>query len=177
MNAHTFQRCRGERGVALLIGLVLLIVLTIVALVAVQLVSNQNRVAGNAWGEQMSLATGEGGLGTADTALLSGTLDFASGTDGQYVFNSTAIPQWSDPAFNWNLTANVLAGYGFTNSQYPKSAAKVIVEQLPAVAAPGQSMCVGYNCSGGTIQVFRITANAVGPDGKLPAVVQSTTVQ
>lgn len=177
MNAYTLGRRGGQRGVALLVGLVLLIVLTIVALVAVQLVSNQNRVAGNAWGEQMSLATGEGGLGTADSALLGGTLNFASGTDGQYIFNAAAIPQWSDPAFNWNLTANVLAGYGFANSQYPKSSAKVIVEQLPAVAAPGQSMCVGYNCSGGTIQVSRITANAVGPDGRLPAVVQSTVTQ
>ncbi len=177
MTAHSFECRSGERGVALLVGLVLLIILTIAALVAVQLVSIQNRVAGNAWGEQMSLATGEGGLGTADSALLGGTLNFASGTDGQYVFNPAALPQWSDPAFNWNLTANVLAGYGFSNSQYPKSSAKVIIEQLPAVAAPGQSMCVGYNCSGGTIQVFRITANAVGPDGKLPAVVQSTVVQ
>jgi type IV pilus assembly protein PilX len=177
MNAPSLTRRSGQRGVALLIGLVLLIVLTIVALVAMQLVSNQSRVAANAWGEQMSLATGEGALGNAESQLLSGALNFASGTDGQYIFNPATAPQWSDPAFNWNVAANVLAGAGFANSQYPKSSAKAIVEQLPAVAGPGQSMCVGYNCSGGTVQVFRVTVNSVGPDGKLPAIVQDTSVQ
>lgn len=177
MNAPSFQHRSGHRGVALLIGLVLLIVLTIVALVAMQLVSNQNRIAGNAWGEQMSLATGEGALGNAETALLSGTLNFAGGASGQYIFAPPTAPQWSNPAFNWNAAANVLAGAGFTNSQYPKSSAQAIVEQLPAVAGPGQSMCVGYNCSGGTVQVFRVTTKAVGPDGKLPAIVQDTSVQ
>lgn len=176
MNAPSRPRRGCQNGVALLIGLVLLIVLSITALVAMQLVSNQNRVAGNAWGEQMSLATGEGALGNAETQLLNGSLNFASGTSGAYVFDWNSVPQWAQSGFAWSGTT-VLAGGAYNNATYPQSIAQVVVEQLPAVAAPGQSMCASsYGCNGGTLQVFRITSHAVGPDGKLPVLLQDTSV-
>lgn len=167
-----------EDGAALLIGLVLLIVLSIVAMVAMQLVSNQNRVAANAWGAQMSLATGEGALGTAETALLNGAIteDFALNANGAYTFDWYAVPQWAQSTFVWN-GSDVLAGAAYQNSQYPRSTAEVIAEQLPAVAAPGQSLCASsYGCNGGTLQVFRVTARAIGPDGKMPVLLQDTSV-
>lgn len=171
-----------QHGVALLIGLVLLIVLSIMAMVAMQLVSSQNRVASGAWNAQMSLATGEGALGNAETALLNGAVSFATDADGDYVFNATEVPVWADPDFAWTGN-NVVSGASFTNgvafanTDYPQSKAEVVVEQLPAVVAPGQSMCVGYSCNSGSIEVFRVTAHAVGPDGKMPVLVQDTSEQ
>lgn len=182
MNAPSFTRHRGQHGLALLIGLVFVIVLSLTALVAMQLVSNQNRVAGNAWGAEMSRATGEGALGYAETRLLNGAVlaDFASNTAGAYTFNAFDVPQWAQPASTFSWTgSNVLdGGASFNNSQYPKSTAAVVIEQLPAVAAPGQSLCnSGYGCNGGILKVFRATSHAVGPDGKFPVLVQDTSVQ
>jgi hypothetical protein len=130
----------------------------------------------------MARATGEGGLGFGESLLLNGAVleDFASNTNGAYTFAPFSVPQWAQPAsvFPWT-GANVLGGGSiFNNSQYPHSTAAVIVEQLPSVAAPGQSMCgSAYGCNGGITQVFRVTSRAVGPDGKLPVLVQDTSVQ
>lgn len=179
-SAHPFRTT--QHGVALLIGLVLLIVLSIMAMVAMQLVSSQNRVASSAWNAQMSLATGEGALGSAETALLTGAISFATDADGDYVFDSTLVPVWAQTGFDWSGNnvvsgASFANGVAFANTQFPQSKAEVVVEQLPAVVAPGQSMCVGYSCNSGNIEVFRVTAHAVGPDGKLPVLVQDTSEQ
>lgn len=179
MNAPLRTRRTGQEGVALLIGLVLLIVLSLTALVAMQLVANQNRIAANAWGSDMGRATAEAALGYSETQLLNGAVleDFASNTNGAYTFDPFDVPQWGQPAFAWT-GSNVLGGGSvFNNSQYPKSTAAVVIEQLPSVAAPGQSLCSSsYGCNGGMLQVFRVTAKAVGPDGKLPVMVQDTSV-
>ncbi|MGH8191068.1 MAG: pilus assembly PilX family protein [Rhodanobacteraceae bacterium] len=180
MNAPSFERRARQHGVALLVGLVLLIVLSITALVAMQLVANQNRVAGNAWGSDMGRATGEGALGYAETQLLSGTVleDFASDTNGAYTFNSIDVPQWAQPASTFAWTgSNVLGGASvFNNSSYTKSTATVIIEQLPSVVRPGDPACTGYGACNLT-KVFRVTAKAVGPDGKLPVMLQDTSFQ
>ncbi|HEU0277946.1 MAG TPA: hypothetical protein VFQ95_09015 [Rhodanobacteraceae bacterium] len=178
MTMHPFAHRRAARGAALLVGLVLLLVLTLTALIAMQLVSSQNRVASSAWAAQMSLDTGEAALSTAETALLNGTVlgNFAANAGGTYTLDPFTAPDWSLPGFTWSGT-NVLTAATFANSQYPQSVADVIVEQLPTVAAPGQSLCNGYGCNGGILQVFRVTSRAVGPDGKLVSVVQDTSVQ
>lgn len=182
MNTPSFMNRAGQNGLALLIGLVLLIVLSITALVAMQLVANQNRVAGNAWGQDMGRATGEGALGYAETQLLNGAVleDFAANTNGAYTFDAMNVPQWAEPASTFPWTGSDVLGGGpvFNNSSYTKSTASVVAEQLPSVAKPGQSMCSSsYGCNGGLLQVFRITAKAVGPDGKLPVMLQATSVQ
>lgn len=176
MNARMPVR-RAAHGAALLVGLVLLLVLTLTALIAMQLVSSQNHVASAAWSAQMSLDTGEAALSTAENSLLGGTLtgNFAADSGGTYTLNASDAPQWALSTFAWTGT-NVLAADSFTNTQYPKSVANVVVEQLPSVAAPGESMCTGYGCSGGVLKVYRVTARAVGPDGNAPTLVQDTSV-
>lgn len=179
MTTHRLAHRGPAKGAALLVGLVLLLVLTLTALIAMQLVSSQNHVANSAWSAQMSLDTGEAALSTAETALLNGTVlgNFAADAGGTYTLDPFTAPDWSLPGFAWSGT-NVLAAASFANSQYPQSVANAIVEQLPSVAAPGQSLCSAtYGCNGGTLKVFRVTSRAVGPDGKLVSVVQDTSVQ
>lgn len=179
MNVRPPVHRRAARGAALLVGLVLLVVLTLTALIAMQLVSSQNRVASSAWSAQMSLDTSEAALSTAETALLNGTTlgNFSANSNGTYTLDPFTAPDWAQPSFAWTTT-NVLTSATFTNSEYPKSVANAIVEQLPSVAAPGQSLCSqAYGCNGGTLKVFRVTSRAVGPDGKLVSVVQDTSVE
>lgn len=179
MNTSFSSASARQHGVALIVSLILLLALSIGALVTMQLIANQNHVAGNSWSSQMSLATGEGALVNGEFQLLTGTAgaDAAANANGSYLFNVTIAPQWAQSGFSWS-GSNVLAGAGYTNSAYSASTGQVIVEQLPAVASKGHGQCYSsYGCNGGTLQVFRVTAHAVGPDGKLPALVQSTSLQ
>lgn len=179
MNAYSRVGRGAQRGMALVISLVLLIVLSLTALAAMKFVATQSRVASNSWNAQMSLATGEGALVTAENQLLSGVTprDFAANAHGAYRLDWNNVPQWAQSGFAWS-GSNVLPAVIFSNSLYPKSTAHVVAEQLPSVAAPGQSLCgSAYGCNGGILHVFRVTANAVGPDGKLPVLLQDTSVE
>lgn len=179
MNATAIIRHRGQAGFALFVGLVLLIVLSIIALVAMQLVANQNRLASAAWAAQMGLTTSEGALINGQNQVLNGAVlnGFSLNTNGTYTFNWSSLPQWAQPAFSW-IGSGILPSGSYTNSAYSQSTAQVIIEQLPSVAAPGQSFCSSsYGCNGGILQVFRVTANGVGPDGTTPVLLQDTSVQ
>lgn len=179
MSPYVRQPSHDERGVALIVSLILLLVLSIGALVTMQVITNQNHVAGNAWSDQMSLATGEGALVNGEMQLLTGSAgaNAVANANGSYTFNAASVPQWAQAGFSWS-GSNVISAATYSNSAYSASTGQVIVEQLPAVASKGHGQCYSsYGCNGGTLQVFRVTAHALGPDGKLPTLVQSTSLQ
>ncbi len=161
-------------GFVLLTALVMLLVLTLAALVAIVYQANQARVAGNTANAQISFETAEGALRIAEGAMLSGqyvNVPFTvAGNNGLYLFDPASTPVWAASS-TWSSSGTTMASpYQGLSSAAPQ----VVIEQLPSVAMPGQSIAsVQY---GGGVQpsrVYRITARAVGANGKAPSMVQS----
>lgn len=165
---------RRQRGFVLLTALVLLLVLTLAALVAMVYQANQARVAGNTANAQISFETAEGALRIAEGQLLTGAYTgvpfTTAGNNGLYLFNPLQAPLWTNPS-TWSGSGTTFAS---TFSGLSSAAPQVMIEQLPSVAMPGQSLAsVQYGGGVQTVNVYRITVRAVGANGKAPVMVQS----
>lgn len=165
---------RRQAGFVLLTALVLLLALTLAALVAMVYQANQARVAGNTANAQISFETAEGALRIAEGQLLSGAYTAvpftATGNNGLYLFNPLQAPYWTNPS-TWTTSG---ATFPSTFTGLSSAAPQVLIEQLPSVAMPGQSLATTqYGGGVQTVNVYRITVRAVGANGKAPVMVQS----
>lgn len=154
-----------QRGAVLITTVLMLILLTLGALAAVSMNSTQTRVATNSADNQVSYQTAEGALSEAKTKLLAGVYSaagFAANTNGLYVFDPAVAPVWTDPSI-WITSGAVIQGFQGGSS----AGALYLIEKLPPVTKPGQSMKT-------PLQVYRITARAVGKSGRAPVVLQAT---
>ena len=176
-----------QTGFVLIVALILLLVLTILGLAAAQSTSLQERMAGNARDRDLAFQAAEAGLRAAGSCLNTGMAicnNFTANANGTYVFNpynpvapsTNLTPLWNVPNF-WNNPAYVLSYPTITGASLPDVAVQpeVIIEQMPAVAAPGSN--IGMQQFGGgspSIQLFRITAYGTGGDSSAVAMLQTT---
>lgn len=154
-----------QRGAVLLTTVILLIVLTLGALAAVSMNSTQTRVATNSADNQVAYQTAEGALGEAEKNLIAGAYSpssFVANTNGLYVLDPAATPVWANPSI-WTTTGATIQGFQGGSS----AGAQYVIEKLPPVTMPGQSMKT-------PVQVYRITARALGKSGRSPVILQST---
>lgn len=166
MNRPSLRR---GRGYALVTALILLLILAAMSVVALSLGTMQTRVAANAGNALVSFEVAEGALTSAESQLLSGSYsDFAGNANGLYTMNPGTAPIWT--TVDWTGGGAIKAPYS-GNAGAP---AYYLIEQLPSVSAPGQS-AASQQYGGGAprVRVFRITARAVGANGKTPTLLQS----
>lgn len=156
-----------QRGAVLLTTVILLVLLTILALAAVSMNSTQTRVATNSADNLVAYQTAEAALNQAETALISGSYTgFGLNTQGLYTFTPGSTPLWAanlSTASWWQSATNAIQGFQGGSSQ----PAAFVIELMPPVIKPGQGMKAVVN-------VYRITARAVGTSGQSPVVLQST---
>ena len=143
-------------GFVLLTALVMLLVLTLAAIVAMAIQTAQIRVAANAESAQMALAAAEGALMNDQAATL----------QQQYPVVPVVCVQptlWASNACGatiWPTTATV-------------AVPGVAIEQLPAVTRPGENAAAG-TYPGNRAPIYRITVRATNPiSANSQAVVQS----
>ncbi|MDE2090952.1 MAG: hypothetical protein KGJ08_03490 [Gammaproteobacteria bacterium] len=181
----TNLRHSAQHGFVLVVALVLLLVLTVLGLAAAQSTSLEERMASNARNRDMAFQAAEAGLRAAESCLgaaLTICTTFSNNTAGTYLFDpnnppppsTPNTPLWAVPGF-WNNAGNVLSYTAITGSNLPGVAAQpeIIIEQLPAIAAPGGN--IGQQQFGGgspTIQLYRITAFGTGGDSTATAILQ-----
>jgi len=92
---------RRQRGVALVVSLVFLLVLTIIGVTAMQSATLQERMAGNARDRNVAFQAGERALRAAEADI-----DGGLGLAAAYVFTAGNGPDWS----GMNCTGGPLAG-------------------------------------------------------------------
>ena len=180
----------GQRGFVLIVALVLLLVLTVLGLAAAQSTSLEERMAGNARNRDMAFQAAEAGLRAAESCLSAGLpicTSFSTNANGTYLFDPSSppppstlnMPLWDVAGF-WSNAGNVLSYNTITGSNLPLVALQpeIIIEQMPAMAAPGGNL--GQQQFGGgtpTIQLYRITAFGTGGDTTATAMLQSVFQQ
>jgi type IV pilus assembly protein PilX len=187
---NTLTPCHGpgparERGIILLVGLILLLILTLLGVALARSQVSEEQMARNEHNHALALETAEATLRAAEADLAAGVFQpsaFALNSGGTYTLASEPSMTGPTPSsvvnnINWASPGGAtipydgppLAGAGGTPMPASAQTPQYVIEQLPDVCCPGS------NCgSNSHLRVYRITAYAVGPDGNATSMVQST---
>jgi type IV pilus assembly protein PilX len=174
--AHTISK-RHQRGAALFVTLIFLLIITLIAVTAARMQTVEEQMARNDDNHQLALQSAEATLRQAEAQLQDGIYtdaNFQSNANGTYVLTTepTAPASVVD---NGTLPAGALSytGPALSNPPVTVPAAKYVIEALPPVATPGQPMCASMYGSTSVCSVTRTTVQAVGADNTSTVTVQS----
>ncbi len=163
---------RRSRGVALVISLILLVVMTLLSLAAVRLVGNQERMVSQTYDRTLALQASEAALRQAEILIESaGQPDPAAGqpcamrgtapqvmTCGAPV--ATATPRWLDSTFTSWVTGTSI-GVG-TISVQPEYFVEYLGDSFPCGIDPSTAL---------SCKRYRVTARATPADGRSATVM------
>ena len=160
------NRARSERGVVLVLALLMLVVISLLAVTTLRNAGSAESVTGNLRVTELATQAAEIALRHCEASVLASLTDAAGGEstypttfDDAYIAPSGAPPNWQNKAL-WEgdaaavfvLPLALLNQPGMTRTTY-KRAPECMVERLPAV--PGE---------GGAATFFVITARGFGPE-------------
>jgi type IV pilus assembly protein PilX len=180
MIASTFAQSRQrQRGVALIMALVFLMILTIIGVTALSTTSLQEKMAGNVQDKNTAFQAAESALREAEGIVLawnSGTTPAFTG-NGYYQpkLATDPYPWWAIDA-TWTTSTAHIAASAVAEAVDPPS---YIIEDLGSVgggSAGTGSLVAGFAppaATAGGSNMYRITARAVGRTRSAVAMVQS----
>lgn len=171
-------RRSSQSGVALVVGLVLLLVLTLYGVTAMRSAMLEERMTNNTQDLQIAFQYAEAALREGELLLQQPTLPAFDGSDGLHTFQppttNTFVPLWQDGAATWrSATLSGDAALNLARAEY------LIEEMLVTTGvAPGDSLQSDAAPESSDIVVYRITARAwgaTGADNPTPMVVLQST--
>lgn len=170
----TLRVLNAQRGAALIISLVFMLILTIIGAASMQSATLQERMAGNARNLDQAFQAAEAALREAETELAKVSVGPFNGSGGLYLScadpadsrTSCKEPAWNDHASNgWKvLPANTVAGV----SRQPE----FVIEELSTIADPDAALDSDKTIA--TMGYYRVTARGYGSSDR-GMVVLSTT--
>jgi type IV pilus assembly protein PilX len=170
------NRRSAQSGVVLFVALILLLILSLIGVTAARLQTVEERMARNENNHQLAEQAAEAALRAAEGGLLSGVYtNFTANTNGLYTLTPSSGSVIT-PTFNWGNAAAVLPYAGPALTQVPAGAQqpKFVIENLPAVAMPGESINdVQYAAPTTPVTVYRVTAMGQGADLSSTTTIQS----
>lgn len=170
---HTTRTMSGQRrqaGIALITGLIFLVMLTLIAITAMQSTTLEERMAGNARSRDLAFQGAEAAVRAAEAVLSAASLPaFNGSTAGYYaqLANGASVDYWQN-THNW-ATQSVAFGGTLTGVME----ARYAIEALPlSLGSGGNDSLVAKPLSGG--EIYRITARGIGTDGTSRVILQTT---
>jgi type IV pilus assembly protein PilX len=168
--ARYMRGTRREAGAALITGLIFLVMLTLIAVTAMQSTTLEERMAGNARSRDAAFQAAEAAVRAAEVVLSGASVPAFNGSKVGYyaqLANGAAADYWKD-THNWGSQSVLYAGT-LTGAKE----ARFVVEALPAnLGSGGDDSLVAKALSGG--EIYRITARGVGADGTSSVILQTT---
>jgi len=166
-----------QRGVVLFVALILLVILSLIGVTAARMQTVEERMARNEDNHLTGAQAAEAALRAAEANILTGTwtaAQFAANANGLYTLSPTTGSVLQSGPFDWSTQSIAYAGPNLTaiaaNAQTPL----YIVESLPPVAVPGESIGqVQYASPSSPVAVYRITAQGQGADQTSSTTLQS----
>lgn len=168
-----------ERGVVLIVSLIMLLLMTIIGVSGMQSTTLEEKMAGNMRNKNLAfqaaesaLEAGEIFLGTKKSAELSALVFSCAGTDGLFtqsgVCSGTATkPIWDDDTVWANDKTNV------KSVSYPGKFADIQASPRYIIEDLGLTDCHGSGAGTNDCRHFRVTARAVGGTADAVVIVQS----
>jgi type IV pilus assembly protein PilX len=166
-----------QSGIVLFVALILLVILSLLGVTAARMQTVEERIARNEGNRQTGAQAAEAGLRFAEAGLLQGIYtNFSANTNGLYELtpsNGSIVSTltWSSVAAPniMNYTGPALTAIP-ANAQTPK----IVIESLPPVAVPGESIGqVQYAAPTTPVSVYRVTSYGVGADSTSATMLQS----
>jgi type IV pilus assembly protein PilX len=160
-----------QRGSALGVSLIFLVLLTLLGLTAMQDTGLQERMAGNARDKDMALQAGEAALRDAEAFLMTPVLPaFNGGTSGLIAFDRDAAraSYWDDDSYDW---ANDSRSYGGADIEGVASQPRYVIEELPQAPLAGESLAADEPLE--DHGSYRITARAEGGTSDAVTILQT----
>ena len=172
---------RRQRGMTLLVGLVLLVMLTVISTIGFRNTTMTERMTGNVVDRNVSFQSAESagkealqrieagtaaslGIGYYATPISQGgTTTFWTQGDGATVSSPTATSCAATAPFSWTSCAAAV-GTKYTNNA---SNAKYVIELLTGPIASGSS----------TVYTYRVTSRSTGGSGNADVILQTTYVR
>lgn len=185
MNTVTTQRspARGipslqrQRGVVLIVSLILLMVLTLIGVTAMQTSTLEERMAGNAWDKQRAFQAAEAALRAAENRLDTSVREVEDNTDGLIGFGGELVTTtlgdepWGTDINNPDLTGWAEFDQGLDDMQLGENPHYIIHLLARGVAAETTVDVLGNEIERGN--VYRVTAIGWGSSPASQVVLQS----
>ena len=170
-----------QRGVALIMALAFLVLLTILGLTALNTTALEEKMAGNVKDKNAAFQAAETAISAGESWLYN-KLDRPqpNSSTGVYLYDSTALDTWE--TVNWSGTSNLLVYpnnpdqtiSGGLSSRMVNSQPKYIVEDMGDFTFSGDSLNIPANYKGKGKTVLRITSRGTGGTDAAVAMVQVT---
>lgn len=184
--SNTLRRSR-QKGVVLIVALILLLVLTLIGVTAARMQTVQERMARNDDNHQLAIQAAEAVLRSAEGQLESqvyGPANFAANNPGLYILQSelqSTVNGSIADSIDWTNPGTqtiTYAGPALSNVPSSPKPAQYLIESLPPGRVPpgSQLYSAEYGQAPPPVVVYRITAHAVGGDQTSAATLQSILV-
>ncbi len=155
-----------ERGAAMVIALVMLLVLTLLATASARMTLMEERMTGNTQDRNIAFQAAEAGLRDGEDQVQEAVLpDFDLNQEGLYVAPAAGIDPLSTTV-DWTDNDDVLF-----SDDLEEATASFIVEQLQPVPEPGETL-IPREIEEGTY--YRVTSRGVGVTGNAIVTLQTT---
>lgn len=169
------QRGRhAQRGAAMVIALVMLLVLTLLATASARMTLLEERMTGNTQDRNVAFQAAEAALRSGEAIAQAAVLPVFGGTNGGLYrpAEPDEMPVWE--ALNWESSTAVHADAALdaAMADLGGATADYIVEQLPRVPTPGESLTPDTPVEEASF--YRITARGVGMAGNARVMLQTT---
>ena len=162
---------RSERGSALIVSLIFMLLLTIIGVGAMQSSSLQERMAGNARDVNNAFQAAEAAVRMAETYLQNAVVGPFSGANGLYRYCGVGVsgagcvvPDWRDRASTgWVKRPGTME---FVDDQ-----PEYIIQQMPPIPDPNSSMAADEPAP--MIDIYKVTARGFGASSNTMVVIQT----
>ncbi|MED5388441.1 MAG: PilX N-terminal domain-containing pilus assembly protein [Pseudomonadota bacterium] len=167
---------RKQRGAALLMGLVLLLIMTLLGISAMRGTTLQERMAGALHEQNLALQSAESALRAGEKALrTSVTLNFSK--PGWYDSNETdKTPDWENKATTLGETGDGVVKYS-PDGDAKENSPQYYVVRIPVVqsdSTQGTSMALGDGTVNTEYDMYRVVARGFGNNTRSVVVLEST---
>lgn len=160
-----------ERGVVLVVALLMLLVLTLIGIAATRGTSLEEKMAGNAQDYQAAFQAAEAGLVNCEDFLNQVALPSFDNTGGLYKLDAGSDTKvWDTWTTSDWLSAKTREYDGPALDDVAKNP-RCVIEELPAVPPPGASLAADVPAQ---ILMYRLTVQAWGASDKTTVRLQTT---
>jgi type IV pilus assembly protein PilX len=165
---------RSQRGAAMVIALVMLLVLTLLATASARMTLLEERMTGNTQDRNVAFQAAEAGLRSGEAIAQAAVLPVFGGASGGLYTPAAPdeAPLWE--TLDWDSASAVHADAALDAAieDLGGATADYIVEQLPRVPTPGESLTPDAPVEEASF--YRITARGVGMAGNARVTLQTT---
>lgn len=171
MKKISMQRFARQRGSALVVGLFILLVMTMIGVTGMQTTSMEEKMAGNMRDRNLAFQVAESALRSGEEFLgAASVLPSFNNANGLYQPDNLVPHGWYKDDDTWWQTSGNVKSYSTTNFSSVAAGTAYVLEELPKVPEPTQSLEAGVPINANYI---RVTARGVGGTTNAVVMVQS----